>query len=74
MKILTQQEELVMLAILNLGDNAYLVPIREYLSGATGKEWTIGAVYVPLDRVTKLGYAETWLGEATSERGVRLPF
>ena len=71
MKLLTQQEELVLLAIWNLKDNAYLVTVREYLSKATSKEWSIGAVYMPLDRVEKMGYAESKLGDPTNERGGR---
>lgn len=71
MKLLTQQEELVLLAIWNLEENAYLVTIREHLSKVTGREWSIGAVYMPLDRVEKMGYAESRLGDPTHERGGR---
>ena len=71
MKLLSRPEELVMLSIWHLKDNAYLVTIREYLSKYTGREWSVGAVYVPLDRLTKLGYTETYLGESTPERGGR---
>ena len=62
---------MVMLAIWYLKKNAYLVTIREYLSKIEGKEWTVGAIYVPLDRLTKSGYTESYLGEATPERGGR---
>ncbi len=71
MKLLTRQEELVLLSIWNLQENAYLVTIREHLSKVTGKEWSIGAVYMPLDRLEKNGSAEGFLGDSTPERGGR---
>ncbi len=71
MKLLSRPEEQVMLAIWHLQDNAYLVTIREYLSRNSGKEWTVGAIYVPLDRITKMAYTEIRFGESTPERGGR---
>ena len=70
-KFMSRPEELIMLAIWHLGDNAYLVTIREHLSQQTGKEWSVGAIYVPLDRLSKLGYVEGKFGGATPERGGR---
>lgn len=69
MKILSKPEELVMLAVLKLKEKAYGVPIRRLLIRETGVEWSIGAVYVPLGRLTKDGYLETKIGEPTAERG-----
>ena len=66
---LTRKEELILLAVCKLGESASLVKIREILNMSTGREWTIGNVYVPLDRMTKLGYLETRHGEPTSRRG-----
>ncbi len=66
---LTRKEELILLAIYKLGESASLVKIREILNVSTGREWTVGNVYVPLDRMTKLGYLETRQGEPTSRRG-----
>lgn len=70
-KFITRPEELIMLAVWHLADNAYLVTIREYLVKMTGKEWSVGAIYVPLDRLSKLGYVEGSFGGATAERGGR---
>lgn len=66
---LTRKEELILLAVCRLGETAGLVKIRELLCMSTGREWTVGNVYVPLDRMTKLGYLETKIGEPTSRRG-----
>ena len=71
LKFMTRPEELIMLAIWHLGDNAYLVSIREYLTTMTGKEWSVGAIFVPLDRLSKLGHVQSAMGEATAERGGR---
>lgn len=69
MKYLTRKEELILLAIFKLQDNASLVKIREHLITSTGHTWTVGNVYVPLDRMSKLGYLESCVGEPTAQRG-----
>jgi len=66
---LTRKEEMILLAVFKLGEEANLVKVRELLNLSTGREWTVGNVYVPLDRMTKLGYLETHVGEPTSRRG-----
>ncbi len=66
---LTRKEELILLAVHKLGESASLVRVREILNVSTGHEWTIGNVYVPLDRMTKLGYLEVRVGEPTARRG-----
>ena len=69
MKYLTRKEELVLLAICGIKENAYLVNIREYLNKNTDKKWSVGNVYVPLDRMAKLGYLELYIGPPTIKRG-----
>ena len=69
MKLLSRQEELMLLTIWKLGDNAYGVPIREHVTGATGKYWSIGAVYDVLDRLTKKKLVSVSLGEPEKIRG-----
>jgi PadR family transcriptional regulator PadR len=66
---LTRKEELILLAVHKLGDTASLVKVREILNVSTGHEWTVGNVYVPLDRMEKLGYLEALIGEPTARRG-----
>ncbi len=69
MKILTKPEELLLLAICNLGDDAYGVKILQYMSDKTGYEWSIGSIYVPLDRLARMGLVSTYQGEPTAKRG-----
>ncbi len=69
MNFLTRKEELILLAILQLGKSASLVKVREYLVESTGQNWSVGNVYVPLDRMSRLDYLETRIGAPTSSRG-----
>jgi DNA-binding PadR family transcriptional regulator len=69
MKYLTRKEELLLLAILRLKDAASLVSIRELLNKSTGEDWTVGNVYVALDKMQKSGYLESSIGEPSSRRG-----
>jgi PadR family transcriptional regulator PadR len=64
-------EELVLLAILNQGENAYGVTIHEALEEATNRSITIGSLYTTLSRLEEKGLVESWVGESTAERGGR---
>ena len=69
MKLLSRQEELMLLTIWKLGDNAYGVPIRGDISRTTNKYWSIGAIYDILDRLTKKKLVSVILGEPEKVRG-----
>jgi len=69
MKFLSRQEELMLLSIWKLGDNAYGVTIRQNVTDLTGKYWSIGAVYDVLDRLTKKGLVSTVAGDPVKARG-----
>jgi DNA-binding PadR family transcriptional regulator len=71
MKWLSSHDELLMLAILSLGDNAYGATVRREISRATGKNWSIGAVYDPLYRLENRGFVTSALSDPTNERGGR---
>lgn len=71
MKTVSRREEQVMLAIGFLKEEAYLVAIRKHLSEVMGKEWSIGAIHIPLRRLEKAGVVEAEFGEATAVRGGR---
>ena len=69
MNFLTRKEELILLAVLKLGESASLVKIREYLVNSTGQKWSVGNVYVPLHRMSRMDYLTTSIGAPTSFRG-----
>ncbi|MFC1724779.1 PadR family transcriptional regulator [candidate division KSB1 bacterium] len=69
MKFLSRQEELLLLAIWKLKENAYGVTIREMISKSTKKYWSIGAIYDILDRLERKELVSPIIGEPTSERG-----
>jgi len=69
MKLLTKQEELLMLALFSLRENAYLVNIREHIIETAGKDWAFGSIYMSLEKLRKNGYVKTRMGEPSSSRG-----
>ncbi len=71
MKLLSSHDEIFLLAILKLKDDAYGMNIRREVSKATGKNWSIGAIYDPLYRMEKRGLLESHLSDPTNERGGR---
>jgi DNA-binding PadR family transcriptional regulator len=64
-------EQLVLLALLRLGDQAYGVPIREEIEARTGREVSLGSVYKTLERLELKGLVASTIGEPTPERGGR---
>jgi len=71
MELVTRAEELILLAVWRLKENAYCVPLRTQISEITGEEWSLGSIYMPLDRLVKRGLLDSYLTEATPERGGR---
>jgi DNA-binding PadR family transcriptional regulator len=67
----TDFELMIMLAVLRLRDEAYGVPIARELEDAAGRQTTLGAVYLALDRLERAGLVAGSLGEATAQRGGR---
>jgi PadR family transcriptional regulator PadR len=64
-------EEIVLLTVLRLAENAYGAKIRQTVAEATERDVSIGAVYATLDRLERKGYLKSWQGESTPERGGR---
>lgn len=62
-------EQLVLIAILRLGEGAYAVPIRHLVLKETGIELSRGAVYVTLERLEAKGYVTSWFTEPLAVRG-----
>lgn len=71
MILLSRAEEMVLLAILGLGDNAYGVSILEYIQAKTGVEWSLAQTYDPLKKLVKKGFVLKKKGDPTPERGGR---
>jgi len=64
-------EQLVLLAILRLGDEAYGVSILDEIRGRTGRAVLRPAVYVALGRMEEKGLVRSADGEPLPERGGR---
>ena len=64
-------EQLVLLAILQLGENAYGMAIRREIEQRTERRTALGAVYTTLERMENKGYVSSWTGSPAPERGGR---
>ena len=64
-------EQLVLLALMRLGSEAYGVAIRDEIEQRTGRSVTLGAVYTTLLRLENKRLVATRLGEPTPQRGGR---
>ena len=62
-------DQMVLLAILHLGDDVYGVPIVDEIERRTGRSVDRAAVYVTLRRLEKKGLVESWMGDPLEERG-----
>jgi PadR family transcriptional regulator PadR len=52
-------EQMVLLAVLRLGDEAYGMAVRRELESRTGRETALGAVYATLDRMEAKGWVSS---------------
>src|SRR3954453_6586038 len=64
-------EQVVLLAILRLRENAYGVAIRQEIQKRTDREPAPGALYTTLDRLEDKGFVTSRLGDPTPQRGGR---
>ena len=71
MKLISRTEEMILLSVYHLGKNAYGVAIRMHLKEITGKKYSVGAIYVPLERLEAKGLLHIEEGGPTAERGGR---
>lgn len=69
--MLGEFEHLVLLAVLRLGDDAYGAAIRREIEERAGRELSISATYVTLERLEAKGFLKSWIGEPTTLRGGR---
>jgi PadR family transcriptional regulator PadR len=64
-------EQLLLFALLHLGEDAHGRTIRELILERTGRELSPGAIYTALDRLEDRGHVSSWLGGSTPRRGGR---
>lgn len=62
-------EQLVLLAIAHLQDDAYGIPIVEEIERRTGRTVARAAVYITLRRLEEKGLISSWMSEPVAERG-----
>lgn len=68
---LGELEQLLLLIVMRLGDEAYANPIREELARASGRRIARGALYTALERLEQKGCLRSTMGEPLPERGGR---
>jgi PadR family transcriptional regulator, regulatory protein PadR len=61
-------EQLILLALVRLGINAYGMTIRREIEARTGQTTSLGAVYITLDRLERKGYVSAHAGSPVPER------
>lgn len=66
---LGEVEQLVLLAALRLGADAYPVSVRDEIEARTGIVLSRPTVYITLDRLERKGYLQSTFGPPTPERG-----
>ena len=70
-QFLGEFEQLVMLAVIRLGDDAYGMNVRRELEESAGRDVTFGTVYGTLDRLEEKGYVTSWHADPEPVRGGR---
>ena len=68
---LGELEQILLLALLRLGGDAYGAAIRAEILERTGRSITPGAIYPTLDRLEARGLLRSRVAGATAERGGR---
>jgi PadR family transcriptional regulator PadR len=68
---LGELEQIVLLAVMRLGDDAYTVPILDQIEAQTGRRVARGALYTALDRLEAKGCLRSRVGDPLPERGGR---
>jgi DNA-binding PadR family transcriptional regulator len=69
--MLGELEQIVLLGILRVGDEAYGVPILEEIAREAKRDITLATVYKTLSRLEEKGFVTSRLGDPTPARGGR---
>ena len=73
-KFMTRNEEVILLTILKLENNAYGVSIRKQIYQDTGDNWSFASIYQPLDNLVRKKYVRRKKGDPTAKRGGKSKF
>ena len=68
-QLLGEVEQLVLLAVLRLADEAYAVPIRALILEEAGVDLSRGTIYITLERLERKGYVTSWFSDPQAVRG-----
>ncbi|MFC1724183.1 PadR family transcriptional regulator [candidate division KSB1 bacterium] len=68
MKELTKIEEILLISIWKLKENAYGVKIRQYINQYLGRDLSYGNLYSILDQLVKKGYVSKTVGDSSPKR------
>jgi PadR family transcriptional regulator PadR len=71
MSQLTRNEEIVLLAVLRIPEDAYGVRIKQRIHELTSDDWNYGLLYSTLDQLVKKGFLIKREGLPMPERGGR---
>ena len=69
--MLGELEQVVLLAVLRVGDAAYGVPVHDEIVRLTRRDLTLGTVSKTLSRLEEKGFVRSYEGEPTAQRGGR---
>lgn len=70
-KFLGEFEQMIIAAVVRLGDEAYGVSIVDFIAEHTGREVSSGALSTTLDRMERKGLVRSQLGDPSPGRGTR---
>lgn len=71
MQMLSRAEEIILLAVIKLENDAYGVTIREQIHRDIGRRWSFGVIYKTLKKMKAKGLVTKYPGGPTAERGGR---
>lgn len=69
MELITRLEEIILISIWRLKDNAYGVTINKEVSERSRKKYSMGALYFTLDQLVRKGFIVKREGAPTPKRG-----
>jgi DNA-binding PadR family transcriptional regulator len=71
MQLLSRAEEIILLAVLKLGDEAYGVSIRDQVHADIGRRWSFGVIYKTLKKMGTKDFVNKRPSPPIAERGGR---